>query len=94
MLPKAGAQLAAAKSGADADTIGKLYFSAGNYAPAAAALQKAVAMGGAPDADAASMLLGIAQKRAGNKAAAMKAFDQIKDQKLAEVGRLWKTASR
>ena len=27
-------------------------------------------------------------------AAAMKAFDQIKDQKFAEVGQLWKTASR
>jgi hypothetical protein len=52
LLPKAGAQLAAAKSGADADTIGKLYFSAGNYAHGRGALQKAVAMGGAPDADA------------------------------------------
>jgi tetratricopeptide (TPR) repeat protein len=94
LLPKAGAQLAAAKTGADAETVGKLYFSAGDYAQAAAALQKAVTLGGVPNADITNMLLGIAQKRAGNNGAAMKAFDQIKDPKFAEVGKLWKTASR
>jgi hypothetical protein len=40
------------------------------------------------------MLLGIAQKRAGNKPAAMKAFDQVKEPKFSEVAKLWKTASR
>ena len=40
------------------------------------------------------MLLGIALKRQGNKAAAAKAFDAIKDPKFAEIGQLWKTASR
>ena len=94
LLPKAASQLAAAKTGADAETIGKLYFSAGNYAQASAALQKALSLGRVPDADATNMLLGIASKRQGNMAAAVKAFDAIKEPKFAEIGRLWKTASR
>ena len=40
------------------------------------------------------MMLGIALKRKGDKAGAQKAFDTIKDPKFAEVGKLWKTASR
>jgi tetratricopeptide (TPR) repeat protein len=94
LLPKAAAQLAAAKTGADAEAIGNLFFSAGDYAQAAAALQKAVTLGGVPDADATYMLLGVANKRAGNKAAAAKAFDAVKDPKFAEVAKLWKMAAR
>jgi Flp pilus assembly protein TadD len=93
-LPKAGAQLAAAKSGMEVQKVGELYFSAGEYGPASVALQRAVGMGGLEDADRASMLLGIALKRKGDKAGAMKAFDQVKDPKFAEVAKLWKTASR
>ena len=93
-LPKAAAQLAAAKSGDEIEKIGELYFSAGDYAQAAATLQKAVARGGLADPDGAHMLLGIALKRKGDKAGAQKAFDAIKDPKFAEVGKLWKTASR
>jgi tetratricopeptide (TPR) repeat protein len=93
-LPKAAAQLAAAKSGDEIEKIGELYFSAGDYAQAAATLQKAVARGGLADPDGAHMMLGIALKRKGDKAGAQKAFDAIKDPKFAEVGKLWKTASR
>jgi tetratricopeptide (TPR) repeat protein len=93
-LPKAAAQLAAAKTGAEVEKIGELYFSAGDYQHASAALQKAVGMGGLDDEDRANMLLGISLKRKGDKAAAMKAFDAIKDPKFAEVAKLWKTASR
>jgi tetratricopeptide (TPR) repeat protein len=93
-LPKAAAQLTAAKSGDEIEKIGELYFSAGDYAQAAATLQKAVARGGLADPDGAHMLLGIALKRKGDKAGAQKAFDAIKDPKFAEVGKLWKTASR
>ena len=93
-LPKAGGQLAAAKSGMEAEKVGELYFSAGDYGHASAALQRAVGMGGLEDADRASMLLGIALKRKGDKAGAMKAFDQVKEPKFAEVAKLWKTASR
>ena len=40
------------------------------------------------------MLLGIALKRQGNKAGAMKAFESIKDPKVAGIANLWKTATR
>jgi tetratricopeptide (TPR) repeat protein len=93
-LPKAAAQLAAAKTADEMEKIGELYFSAGDYAKAASALQKAVAKGGLTDADGAHMLLGISLKRKGDKAAASKAFDAVKDPKFAEVAKLWKTASR
>jgi tetratricopeptide (TPR) repeat protein len=93
-LPKAAGQLAAAKTGEAIEQVGRLYFSAGDYAQSSAALQKAIAKGGLPDADGTNMLLGIALKRKGDKAGALKAFDAIKDPKFAEVAKLWKTASR
>lgn len=93
-LPKARAQLAAAKSAADAEAIGRLYFSAGDYAQASAALKAALAKGPTPDADATHMLLGIALKRNGDKAGANKAFDAVKAPKFAEVAKLWKIAAR
>jgi Flp pilus assembly protein TadD len=93
-LPKAASQLAAAKTGDQIAKIGELYFSAGDYTQAASTLQKAVAKAGLTDPDGAQMVLGIALKRKGDKAGAMKAFDAIKDPKFAEVGKLWKTASR
>ena len=46
------------------------------------------------NSDRAQMLLGVAAKRNGDKATAMKAFDAIKDPKFAEIAKLWKTASR
>ncbi|MDH4106079.1 MAG: hypothetical protein OEV39_08200, partial [Gammaproteobacteria bacterium] len=93
-LPKAAATLAAAKSGDEMVKVGELYFSAGDYANATAALQKAIAKGGVSDSDSAEMLLGIALKRKGDKAGASKAFDLVKDPKFAEIAKLWKTASR
>jgi tetratricopeptide (TPR) repeat protein len=93
-LPKAGAQLAAAKTGQEIERVGELYFSAGDYANASAVLQKAVAKGGLEDTDRAQMLLGIALKRKGDKAGATKAFDAVRDPKFAEIAKLWKTASR
>ncbi len=74
-LPKAAGALAAAKTGDEMEKVGELYFSAGDYANASAALQKAIAKGGLSDADSAQMLLGIALKRKGDKAGAQKAFD-------------------
>lgn len=93
-LPKAAAQAAAARSGEELVNVAKLYFSAGDYAQAAATLQKAFAKGGVQDVDGTNMLLGIALKRKGDGAGAGKAFDAIKDPKGAEVGRLWKLAAR
>jgi tetratricopeptide (TPR) repeat protein len=93
-LPKAASQLAAAKTGDAVELVGELYFSAGDYANAVVTIQKALALGGLTDTDRAQMLLGIAAKRKGDKATAMKAFDAVKDPKFAEIAKLWKTAAR
>ena len=70
----------------------------GNTVDAASALNPSFgndcAKGGVQDPDRANMLLGIALKRKGDKAAAMKAFDAVKDPKFVEVAKLWKTAAR
>ena len=88
-LPKAAAKLAAAKTGDEMYAVGKLYFSAGDYAQASGAFAKAVAKGGLSDADDANMMLGIALSRQGKRADAAKAFAAVKDPKYAEVARLW-----
>jgi tetratricopeptide (TPR) repeat protein len=93
-LPGAAAKLAAAKTGEDMYAIGKLYFSAGDYANAADALRKSIAKGGLSDPDDAEMLLGIALVRQGKGAEAGKAFALIKDPKMAEVGKLWVMKAR
>ena len=93
-MSKAAAQLAAARTGDEMRKVADLYFSAGDYAQAAAALQKAIGKGGLADVDGANMLLGIALKRKGDKAGATKAFEAVKDPKSIEVAKLWKTASR
>jgi tetratricopeptide (TPR) repeat protein len=93
-IGSAGQKLAAATTGEQMYEIGKLYFSAGDYAKAADAFGKAVAKGGLSDLDDANMELGIALVRAGKKAEALKAFDAVKDPKFAEVARLWKLRAR
>jgi tetratricopeptide (TPR) repeat protein len=88
-LPKAAATLAAATTAAQMYAVGKLYFSAGDYANAAAAIGKALAKGGLADADDALMLQGIAYSRQGKGADADKAFKAVKDPQSAEVAKLW-----
>jgi tetratricopeptide (TPR) repeat protein len=88
-LPKAAANLAAATTGPQMYAVGKLYFSAGDYANASAAIAKAAAKGGLEDADGAQMLYGISLARQGKSAEANKAFAAIKDPKMVEVARLW-----
>jgi hypothetical protein len=89
-LGTAAAQLAAAKTGTQMVAIGKLYFSAGDYANAADAIQKGLAKGGVADADDANMLLGIAQSRLNKPAEARAAFDAVKAPALTDLARLWK----
>jgi Tfp pilus assembly protein PilF len=89
-LGTAAAQLAAAKTGTQAVAIGKLYFSAGDYANAADAIQKGLAKGGVADADDANMLLGIAYSRIGKLTEARAAFDAVKAPMLTDLARLWK----
>jgi tetratricopeptide (TPR) repeat protein len=88
-LPKAAAALAAATTGPQMYSVGKLYFSAGDYANASAAITRAIAKGGLEDVDAAQMLYGISLARQGKSAEADKTFAAIKDPKMVEVARLW-----
>jgi tetratricopeptide (TPR) repeat protein len=89
-LPNAAAQLAAAKTANEMVGIGKLYFSAGQYDKAVEAIQKGLTKGGVTDANDANLLLGIANTRLGQAAAARTAFDAVQDPTLAQVARLWK----
>lgn len=89
-LPNADKALATAKNGNAMVATGKLYFSAGDYAKAADAIQQGLAMGGVTDADDANMLLGVAYARSGKAADAKAAFDKVRDAKFADVARLWK----
>ena len=89
-LPGAAQSLAAARTGNEMVSIGKLYFSVGEHAKAADAIQKGLAKGGVTDADDANALLGIALARSGKATEARTAFDAIRDPKLAEVTRYWK----
>jgi tetratricopeptide (TPR) repeat protein len=93
-VPGAGQALASAKTGDAAYEAGKLYFSAGDYAKASAALQKASTLGGLSDADAVQAELGMSLARQGRKADAAKAFDAIKDPEFAEIAKLWKISLR
>jgi outer membrane protein assembly factor BamD (BamD/ComL family) len=86
----AAAQLAGAKTGTQMVAIGKLYFSMGDYANAADAIQKGIAKGGVTDADDANLLMGIAHSRQGKLAEARAAFDAVKAPALTEVASLWK----
>ena len=88
-MPKAAATLAAAKTGMQMFAVGKLYFSAGDYAKAAAVIAQALAKGGLEDTEGAQMLYGISLARQGKNAEASKAFAAIKEPKMAEVARLW-----
>ena len=82
-------QLAAAKTGNQMVATGKLYFSVGEYAKAADAIQKGLAKGGVTDVDDANALLGVALVRADKPGEARPAFEAVKGAKYAEVARLW-----
>jgi len=88
-LPGAAKSVAAAKTGNEAVAVGKLYFSAGDYANAADAIRKGLGMGGVTDVDDANALLAIALVRSGNKAAAKEALQAVKAPSFATVVRLW-----
>jgi len=88
-LPGAAKALASAKTGNDMVAIGKLYFSAGDYANSADAIRKGLAKGAVADPDDANALLGIALVRLDKPVDARAAFEAVKDPKLAAVSRLW-----
>jgi tetratricopeptide (TPR) repeat protein len=89
-LATADKALAAANTGNEMVAMGKLFFSVGEYAKAADAIQKGLAKGGVTDTDDANALLGIAHARSSRYPEALAAFGAIRDAKLNEVARLWK----
>ena len=93
-LAGADKALAGAKTGDAAYEVGKSFFSNSDYAKAVTAYQKALSLSGLSDLDATNAELGMAYARLGKKAEAVKAFDAIKDQKFAEIGKLWKMKLR
>jgi len=88
-LPGAAKALANAKTGNDMVAIGKLYFSAGDYANSADAIRKGLAKGGVADPDDANALLGVALVRLDKPDDARAPFEAVKDPKLAAISRLW-----
>jgi predicted Zn-dependent protease len=87
----AGAEkaLADARTGMQMVATGKLYFSVGEYAKAADAIQKGLAKGGVTELDDANALLGVALVRTDKLAEARAAFEAVKGAKYADVARLW-----
>ena len=88
-LPGAAKALAAAKTGNEMVAIGKLYFSAGDYANASDAIQKGLAKGGVADTDDANAVLGVALVRSGKPDDARAPLSAVKDPAYAAVARLW-----
>lgn len=92
---------AAAKSAATGDAfvkVGAQYLSTGDAAKATSAIQQGIAKGSiakgdpkeAARVDEASILLGIAQLKANNKAEAAKAFRSVKrDPTMVRIAKLW-----
>lgn len=86
-------QEAAAKTATTGDEevkLGAMYISFGDYAKAAEAIQRGMQKGKLTDPDEAPILLGIAQFKANNKAAAAQSFRQVKNDKTyARIAKLW-----
>jgi tetratricopeptide (TPR) repeat protein len=79
-----------AKSGDDDVKLGATYLSFGDYAKAAEAIQRGMQKGKLTDPDEAPILLGVAQFKANNKAAAAQAFRMVKNDKTyARIAKLW-----
>lgn len=91
-LAKQEKDIAAAKTGDPDVKLGLAYMSYGQFPQAVAAIQRGIAKGGLKrvnDADA-QLALGIAQLRAGDKAAATTTFAAIKgDETQSRLARLW-----
>ena len=92
---KAGLSAAdrAAAAGASADDdlrVAQAYMSYGMNAQAVAAAERAVKKGNGKTPGEAPLVLGLAQHKAGNKPAAVKAFKSVKgDPGLERVAKLW-----
>ena len=72
--------------------LGGTYMSYGQYDKAVASITKGIAKGGLKSPDEANLLLGLAQLRQRNNAAAQQAFDKVASSSnngYARLGKLW-----
>jgi tetratricopeptide (TPR) repeat protein len=87
------AQIAAAKTGDALLKIAEKQYGAGKYPDAIATIQSATAKGA--DKNAANILLGQSQIGAGNKDAAIRAFNQVSgDPKATMIAHIWTVYAR
>jgi tetratricopeptide (TPR) repeat protein len=89
-LPAADRAAAAGASADDDLRVAQAYMSYGQHAQAVAAAERAVKKGNGKTPGEAQLVLGLAQHKAGNKPAAVKAFKAVKgDPSLERVAKLW-----
>jgi Tetratricopeptide repeat len=94
-LGKSAQEAAAAQSGNQDVGLGLAYFGYQQYDKAVQALTQGISKGDLKDAASAHLLLGIAQLKAGNKAAALKAFKSVKgNPTLQRLATLWSLRAR
>jgi hypothetical protein len=94
-LDKSAQEAATASSGNQDVGLGLAYYGYQQYDKAVQALTQGIAKGGLKDPPAAHLLLGIAQLKAGDKAAALKSFKSVKgNPTLQRLATLWSLRAR
>jgi hypothetical protein len=94
-LDKSARQAARSSNGQEDVGLGLAYYGYQQYDKAIQALSDGLSKGGLKDKPAAELLLGIAQYKAGNKAAALKSFKSVKgDPTLERLATLWSLRAR
>jgi hypothetical protein len=94
-LDKSARQAAASSNGQEEVGLGLAYYGYQQYDKAVQALTQGISKGGLKSAPEAQLLLGIAQLKAGNKDAALKAFKSVKgDPTLERLATLWSLRAR
>lgn len=93
-LEKQDASAKAKPTGDNDVKLGAAYLSYAQYDKAIEALKRGIAKGGVKNPDEATILLGVAYLRAGNKAEAATAFGAVsQDPTYSRVARLWKLST-
>jgi tetratricopeptide repeat protein len=94
-LDRSAQQAAKSSNGQEDVGLGLAYYGYQQYDKAIQVLTQGISKGGLKDKAAAQLLLGIAQYKAGNKAAAIKSFKSVKgDPTLERLATLWSLRAR
>ncbi|HVS76163.1 MAG TPA: hypothetical protein VHE11_04460 [Steroidobacteraceae bacterium] len=94
-LSKSAQEAAAASNGQQDVGLGLAYYGYQQYDKAVKALTQGISKGGLKNPSEAELLLGIAQLKAGDKSAALKAFKSVKgDPTLERLATLWSLRAR